>query len=188
MGMGATSRSVDIQQTSCSCRHLDDAALRNPARVMSSARVAVWRVDSGLKAECDMTSDWNTSWSDAQDGTECVGCGDSIYADETRKWRECTLTTGDDNSAKQPRVDDPTPLDLGGAQLPSPVATPSISFDMAAARPPGQGGCELHLRPAQRAAYAITALTKARSGVSEKYSCLSLPRPRNSSATHLARI
>ena len=31
------------------------------------------RVDSGLKAGCDKNSDWNTSWSSAQDGTACVG-------------------------------------------------------------------------------------------------------------------
>ena len=65
--MGATSRSMDMPQISYSCRHLDEAALRNLARGMSSARVTVWKVDSGLKAGCGMTSDWNTCWSYAQD-------------------------------------------------------------------------------------------------------------------------
>ena len=125
--MGATSRGVDIQQISCSDRFLDDAALRNPARGMSSARVAVWRVDSILKARCDMTSDWNTSWSYARDGAACVGCEDPIYADETRKWRECNLTTMCESSAKQPRVYDPTPPDPGDIQSsPPPVATLDI--------------------------------------------------------------
>ena len=106
--------------------HLDAAALRNLARGMSSARVTVWKVDSGLKAGCGMTSDWNTCWSYAQDGT-CVGCEDSIYFNETRKWRECTLTTRDESSAKQPGVDDPTSPDPGRAQSSPAVATPSAS-------------------------------------------------------------
>ena len=39
----------------------------------------------------------------------------------------------------------------------------------------------------RRASCATTALTDAKSSVSEKYSCLSPQRPRNSCATHLTR-
>ena len=81
----------------------------------------------------DMIYDWNTSWSYAQDGTACVGCEDSIHANETRKRKECTLMTEYESCAKQPRVDDPTPPDPGGAQSPLPVAAPSTSFAVAAA-------------------------------------------------------
>ena len=41
--------------------------------------------------------------------------------------------TEGESSAKQPRVDDPTPPDSGGAQSPPPVGTPSTPCDMAAA-------------------------------------------------------
>ena len=82
------SRSVDIQRISGSCRHSDDAAFRNPARDMRSTRVAVQRIDSGLKAGCDMTSDWNTSWSCAQRDTARVGCEESIHANDARSWKE----------------------------------------------------------------------------------------------------
>ena len=62
-----------------------------------------------------------------------------------RKRKKFSLKTEDESHAKQPRVDDPTPPDPGGAQSsPPPVAPPSTSFEKVAENRFGKGGCELH--------------------------------------------
>ena len=64
-----------------------------------------------------------------------------IHATEIRNWKECSLKTKDESGAKQPRVHDPTAPDPGGVQSSSPpVATPSPSFDVAAANRLAQAG------------------------------------------------
>ena len=96
---------------------------------------------------CDMTSVWNTSWCYGQDGTACVGCEESIHANGTRNWRECTVMMGDESSAKQPRVDDPTPPDAGSAPSLSAGIRLSSTTNATSSAPVDTSGEKTPVRP-----------------------------------------